>query len=184
MKKLLYKGIEFDDFQLYREAENSSGCEYGYPTDENLNTKDWEEADVYICPHCIKKHNLYAEAETDVRTVEKYLSGEYDDGENSMTCGVDGCQNKNSFDCCLNIAGCTFTDYSEEELREHYIANTIPYFKSIGVTLKDITEELDYRDRAGIGETEINCGWNDALYYYSARELNDIESIWDNMEKE
>ena len=48
MKKLLYKGIEFDDFQLYREAENSSGCEYGYPTDENLNTKDWEEADVYI----------------------------------------------------------------------------------------------------------------------------------------
>jgi hypothetical protein len=45
MKKLLYKGIEFDDFQLYREAENSSGCEYGYPTDENLNTEGWEEAD-------------------------------------------------------------------------------------------------------------------------------------------
>ena len=44
MKKLLYKGIEFDDFQLYREAENSGGCEYGYPTDENLNTdfRQWK----------------------------------------------------------------------------------------------------------------------------------------------
>ena len=91
MKKLLYKGIEFDDFQLYKEVENSSGCEYGYPTDENLNTKDWEEADVYICPHCIKKYNLYSEADTCVETVEQYISGEFDDGMHSMTCG---CQSR------------------------------------------------------------------------------------------
>lgn len=48
MKKLLYKGIEFDDFQLYREAENSSGCEYGYPTEEDLSTEEYEEANIYI----------------------------------------------------------------------------------------------------------------------------------------
>ena len=106
MKKLLYKGIEFDDFQLYREAENSGGCEYGYPTDEDLSTEEYEEANIYICPHCIKKYNLYSEAETDAETVEKYLSGEYDDGDMSITCGVKGCYNKNSFDCCINITEC------------------------------------------------------------------------------
>ena len=106
MKKLLYKGIEFDDFQLYREAENSGGCEYGYPTDEDLSTEEYEEANIYICPHCIKKYSLYSEAETDAETVEKYLSGEYDDGDMSITCGVKGCYNKNSFDCCINIVEC------------------------------------------------------------------------------
>ena len=110
MKKLLYKGIEFDDFQLYREAENSSGCEYGYPTDEDLSTEGWEEADVYICPHCIKKYSLYSETDTCVETVEQYISGEFDDGMHSMTCGVKGCNNGNSFDCCINIKGCQFLD--------------------------------------------------------------------------
>ena len=110
MKKLLYKGIEFDDFQLYREAENSSGCEYGYPTDEDLSTEGWEEADVYICPHCIKKYNLYSEAETDIKTVDMYISGEFDDGMHSMICGVKGCNNGNSFDCCVNIKGCQLLD--------------------------------------------------------------------------
>ena len=106
MKKLICKGIEFDDFQLYRETNNSAECEYGYSTDENLNVKDWEEVNVYICPHCIKKYGLYTEAETDVETVEKYISGEYDDGVHSMTCGIKGCENGNSFDCCLSITEC------------------------------------------------------------------------------
>lgn len=30
MKKLLYKGIEFDDFQIYREAENYCDLEKEY----------------------------------------------------------------------------------------------------------------------------------------------------------
>ena len=113
MKKLIYKGIEFDDFQLYREAENSSGCEYGYPDDVNLDIDGWEEADVYVCPHCIKKYNLYAEAETDEITVNMYVSGEFDDGDISMTCGVKGCYNKNSFDCCINIAECKIVENEE-----------------------------------------------------------------------
>lgn len=126
MKKLLYKGIEFDDFQLYREAENSSGCEYGYPTDENLNTEGWEEADVYICPHCIKKYNLYAEAETDVETVEQYIYGEFDDGMHSMVCGVKGCNNGNSFDCCINIAGCQIEENEEHPMeRDYHFAVTL-----------------------------------------------------------
>lgn len=106
MKKLIYKGIEFDNFQLYREANNSGECEYGYSTDESLDTKDWEEADVCICPHCIKKYKLYTEAETDVKTVEKYISGEYDDDPCSMTCGIRGCENGNSFNCYLSIVEC------------------------------------------------------------------------------
>ena len=112
MKNLIYKGIEFDEFQLYREADKSAGCEYGYPTDENLNTEGWEEADVYICPHCIKKYNLYAEAETDVETVERYISGEYDDGWLSTTCSIRGCENGNSFDCCISITECKIEENS------------------------------------------------------------------------
>ena len=113
MKKLIYKGIWFDDFQLYREADNSGGCEYGYATDEDLSTEGWEEANVYICPHCIKKYGLYKEAETDVKTVDEYINGEYDDGYFSLVCGVKGCYNRNSFDCCIDIAGCQIEENEE-----------------------------------------------------------------------
>ena len=109
MKTLAYKGIEFDDFKLYREADNSAECEYGYP-DEKLNLKHWEEVDVYICPHCIKKYELYEEAQTYKELVEKYLTGEYDDGKYSMICGVKGCDNGNSFDSILSIDKCILKD--------------------------------------------------------------------------
>ena len=154
MKKLLYKGIEFDDFQLYREAENSSGCEYGYPTDENLNAKDWEEADVYICPHCIKKYNLYEEADTCVETVEQYINGEFDDGMHSMTCGVKGCNNGNSFDCCINIKGCQLLD------------NGKVYAVKITETLEKVVYiEADSRIEA---EAIAEENWNNSEYILDA----------------
>lgn len=106
MKILIYKGIKFDDFQLYRETSNSSECEYRYPSDENLNLNDYDGADVYICPQCIKKYNLYNEADAYIETIEKYINGEYDDGEYSLTCGVKGCYNGNSFDTYFCIDKC------------------------------------------------------------------------------
>ncbi len=106
MKKLLYKGIEFDDFQLYRETENSSGCEYGYPTDENLNTKDWEEADVYICPHCIKKYGFYEETDLSEKQLEQIIFDENSGIADDFICCVDGCYNKNAFDINFKTEDC------------------------------------------------------------------------------
>lgn len=105
MNKLIYDGkVKFDDFQLYREAENSSGCEYGYPSD-NVNIKDYEEVNVYICPHCIKKYGLYKETETTEEQIDEAIKsqseGNYDYYD--LTCGIDGCQNKDSFDGWLSI---------------------------------------------------------------------------------
>lgn len=103
MKILKYKGIEFDDYQLYQDSGNGK---YGCPSDENLNLNDYNEADVYVCPQCIKKYNLYNEADEDTKTIEKYISGEYDDGTHSLICGVKGCYNGNSFDTYFYINEC------------------------------------------------------------------------------
>lgn len=103
MKILKYKGIEFDDYQLYKDSGNRK---YGYPSDENINLNDYDEVSVYICPHCIKKYNLYNEADENIETVEKYINGEYDDGTHSLTCGVKSCYNGNSFDTYFCIDKC------------------------------------------------------------------------------
>lgn len=103
MNKLLYdKRVLFDDFQLYSEANNSS--EYGYPHDQ-INIEEWEEVNVYICPHCIKKYGLYKETETTEEKINEVINeqakGNYDYYD--LTCGVDGCYNKDSFDGWLSI---------------------------------------------------------------------------------
>ena len=58
MKKLIYKGIEFDDFQLY----NGEPERYGDCNSESLD--GFDGVDVYVCPHCIKKYGLYSECGT------------------------------------------------------------------------------------------------------------------------
>ena len=114
----------------------------------------WEEADVYICPHCIKKYNLYAEAETDAKTVEQYINGEFDDGMHSMTCGIKGCNNGNSFDCCINIKGCQFLD------------NGKVYAVKITETLEKVVYiEADSRIEA---EAIAEENWNNSEYILDA----------------
>lgn len=105
MKKLVYDGkIKFDDFQLYREANNSGGCDYGYPENETT-IEEWEEVNVYICPYCIKKHRLYEETETTEEEINKVIKDQKDGNYNyyDLTCGIDGCNNKDSFDGWLSI---------------------------------------------------------------------------------
>ena len=101
-----------------------------------------------------------------------------------MVCGIKGCYNKNSYDCCLDLAESTLENYTKEELKEHYISNTIPYLKNMCVTLKRIKEELDYRDRVGMDSDENKCGWDDDLYQFSTKELEDIETIWSELKEE
>ena len=71
-----------------------------------------EQSKYFPCSN-LKKYNLYEEADTCVETVEQYINGEFDefdDGMYSMICGVKGCNNGNSFDCCINIKGCQLLD--------------------------------------------------------------------------
>lgn len=105
MNKLIYNNkVVFDDFQLYREADNSSECEYGYPYSKTM-IEEWEEVNVYICPHCIKKYGLYKETETTEEEIDKVIADQKNGNYNyyDLTCGVDGCYNKDSFDGWLSI---------------------------------------------------------------------------------
>lgn len=110
MQILVYKGIEFDDFALYRWANNSAECEYGYPSDRKLNLSEWEEVNAYICPHCIKKYGLYNESQSYEELVEKFISGECDNDEYLMTCGVKGCNNGKTFDSCWGARRCSLEE--------------------------------------------------------------------------
>lgn len=105
MNKLIYDNrVVFDDFQLYREADNSCECEYGYPEDKTTIDK-WDEVNVYICPHCIKRYGLYKETETTEEEIDRVIADQKNGNYNyyDLTCGVDGCNNKDSFDGWLPI---------------------------------------------------------------------------------
>ena len=120
MNKLIYdKKIVFDDFQLYRESDNSCESEYGYP--ENKTTiEEWEEVNVYICPHCIKKYGLYNETETTREQIDKVIADQKNGGYKyyDLTCGVDGCYNKDSFDGWLSIKKSELIKYNNIDLED------------------------------------------------------------------
>ena len=63
------------------------------------------------------------------------------------------------------------------ERKKHCMEETIPELKKQGVTITEISEELDYRERAGI--VEARQGWDDRMYFYSTEELEDAEVLWD-----
>lgn len=62
-------------------------------------------------------------------------------------------------------------------MKNSTLFNTIVELRASGITLKDIQNELDYREQAnvldGIG------GWNDDLIYYPTEELQDMELAWE-----
>ena len=51
--------------------------------------------------------------------------------------------------------------------------NFIENLKASKITLKQVAEEIDYRDKAGEGSR-----WDNDLYDYSTEELVEIESNW------
>ena len=65
------------------------------------------------------------------------------------------------------------------EKRKYCMKSIIPNLKNAGVTLDQLSEELDYRDRNGI--TEAREGWDDDLYLYSTEELEDAEELWNEV---
>ena len=65
------------------------------------------------------------------------------------------------------------------EKRKYCMETIIPELRSAGVTLEQLAEELEYRDRNGI--TEAREGWDDELYFYSTEELEDAEELWEEV---
>ena len=108
MKKLLYKGIEFDDFQLY----NGEPERYGDCNSESLD--GFEGAEVYICPCCVKKYGLYKEAETTEEQNNSCIEDMIEEPEHydHPICGVKGCNNGNSHDGWLDIKECQLVENS------------------------------------------------------------------------
>lgn len=65
------------------------------------------------------------------------------------------------------------------EKRKYCMETIIPNLKNAGVTLDQLSEELDYRDRNGI--TKAREGWDDDLYFYSTKELEGAEELWNEV---
>lgn len=63
-----------------------------------------------------------------------------------------------------------------EEKRKYCMETIIPDIRKAGVSLEELSEEIDYRDRHGI--TEAREGLNDELHFYSTEELADAEELW------
>lgn len=61
-------------------------------------------------------------------------------------------------------------------LIEEPVVDIIENLKREGVTLNDIHNELDYRDRASCENK-----WDDNLYEYSTEELQEIEVKWEEL---
>lgn len=64
-----------------------------------------------------------------------------------------------------------------EKQRAHCISAIIPELKKSGVSLPQIQEELDYRERSQVSDGRE--GWDDALIDYSTEELTNAEILWD-----
>lgn len=62
------------------------------------------------------------------------------------------------------------------------LLSMIPVMQHDGVTLAQVSEELNYRERAGV--VDGSAGWDDSFYDYSTEELQFIESAWSKMEAE
>lgn len=125
MKKLLYKGIEFDDFQLY----NGDTGDYGDYNSKSLDR--FNSANVYVCPHCIKKYELYKECGVFKEEIESVINNVEYNGttfgahHQDIICGVKGCNNPNSYDCMINTEDCKLleTKNKEEKTMTFYIGS-------------------------------------------------------------
>ena len=154
MKKLIYKGIEFDDFQLY----NGEPERYGDYNTESLD--GFSSVDVYVCPHCIKKYGLYAECGTTKEKVNEQIEMDMECNYHDLVCGVKGCYNRNSLDGYFSTEGCQLVENETEE------KTTRQYAVKITETLEKVVYiEADSRIEA---EAMAEENWNNSEYILDA----------------
>ena len=117
MKKLLYKGIIFDDFVLY----NLDPEKYGNGNVKSLD--GFSSVDIYVCPHCIKKHNLYAECFVTEKAVEADIETESENVYEGAVCGVYDCYNTNSYDGYISTKECQLIETVPDFEDGNFIGN-------------------------------------------------------------
>ena len=154
MKKLLYKGIEFDDFQLY----NGEPERYGDYNSESLD--GFEGVDVYVCPHCVKKYGLYSECGTTEEKVNEQIEMDMECNYHDLVCGVKGCYNRNSLDGYFSTEGCQLVENEEEE-------KTI---RQYAVKITEKLEKVVYIEAESEWEAEgiAEENWNNGEYILDA----------------
>lgn len=101
MKKILkYKGIEFDSYALFDKDDLDLVFDDA-SEDFTLDSVDFGEA--YVCPHCIKKNNLYKET----YTTESMLNEVENTG---YICCVRGCNNMDAYSITMQVENCELVD--------------------------------------------------------------------------
>lgn len=125
MRKLLYKGIIFDDFMLY----NLDPEKYGNGNVKSLD--GFSSVSFYVCPRCIKKHNLYNECCVTEKVVEAEIEAEAENVYEGMVCGVYDCYNTNSYDGYISTKECQLIE-------------TVPDFED-GNFIDDVEKMRDFK---------------------------------------
>lgn len=69
----------------------------------------------------------------------------------------------------------------ETVLDKHELRSMISVMQREGITLAQVGEELNYRERAGVKDG--HAGWDDNFYDYSTEELSFVEQVWSETEK-
>lgn len=97
-KKLNYKNITMDAFTFYNEDKDE------HKQEDNIKSLDFNGYGwSYICPHCVKKYNLYKEVGTKEQAIEDVINSGYED---DFICCIDGCENKNAMEFSFEINEC------------------------------------------------------------------------------
>jgi hypothetical protein len=157
MKKLLYKGIEFDDFQLY----NGEPERYGDCQSESLD--GFKSVDVYVCPHCIKKYGLYAECGTTEEKINEQIEMDMECNYHDLVCGVKGCYNRNSLDGYFSTGGCQLMENETEEKTTRQYA----------VKITEISSKIVYVEAESRVDAEIIAeeNWDKSEYILDAEDF-------------
>lgn len=97
VKKIIYKGIAFDDFTIYCESSDIQ------PMDE-MEEKPVSFAS-QVCPWCCKRYGFFKEIDSTPESIDwviQMYAGEDPTTLNEFICGVEGCTNGISDDMWMS----------------------------------------------------------------------------------
>ena len=159
MKELHYKGMVFDDFELYGEGESGEEI-YGDYNSDSL--ENFDSVDVYICPECVKKYGLYKETETNKDENETEIEYMKECEGEGCICGIKGCYNGNSYDINLNINICSLEDKKKMTYKEFMETEAYKISDVISVINKKC-QEIDDDESALLNYHVLDYGVHQGL---------------------
>lgn len=118
MMLLTYRNrVPFDVYTLINNTTNAHN-------DNGTTLAGYDVANVFICPNCIKKYNLYNETNTSVLTINKQISQiQKGDIENKYICYVNNCMSYFASEYILPLDQCQLQ--SDDMLSDDMLADNI-----------------------------------------------------------